>query len=98
MIERGDATAEDIDTAMELGAGYRKSTFITRTRLTSSDGCKSHILMRRGISANQQPFKLLDFVGLGKLFQLLRKAKLMIRYHLIHLPRMAGKSQTGSDL
>ena len=24
MIERGDATAEDIDTAMELGAGYRK--------------------------------------------------------------------------
>ena len=26
MIERGDATAEDIDTAMELGAGYRKST------------------------------------------------------------------------
>jgi len=25
MIERGDATAEDIDTAMELGAGYRKS-------------------------------------------------------------------------
>lgn len=26
MIERGDATAEDIDTAMELGAGYRKSS------------------------------------------------------------------------
>lgn len=24
MIERGDATAEDIDTAMELGAGYRE--------------------------------------------------------------------------
>lgn len=23
MIERGDATAEDIDTAMKLGAGYR---------------------------------------------------------------------------
>jgi 3-hydroxyacyl-CoA dehydrogenase len=23
MVERGDATAEDIDTAMELGAGYR---------------------------------------------------------------------------
>lgn len=27
MIERGDATAEDIDTAMELGAGYRESIF-----------------------------------------------------------------------
>lgn len=26
MLERGDATAEDIDTAMELGAGYRKIT------------------------------------------------------------------------
>jgi len=25
MVERGDATAEDVDTAMELGAGYRKS-------------------------------------------------------------------------
>lgn len=25
MIERGDATAEDIDQAMELGAGYRES-------------------------------------------------------------------------
>jgi 3-hydroxyacyl-CoA dehydrogenase len=24
MVERGDATAEDVDTAMELGAGYRK--------------------------------------------------------------------------
>lgn len=24
MVERGDATAEDIDTAMELGAGYRE--------------------------------------------------------------------------
>lgn len=24
MIERGDATAEDIDQAMELGAGYRE--------------------------------------------------------------------------
>jgi hypothetical protein len=54
--------------------------------------------MRRGVSANQQPFKLLDFVGLGKLFQLLRKAKLTIRYHIIYLPRMAGESQTGSDL
>jgi 3-hydroxyacyl-CoA dehydrogenase len=30
MIERGDATAEDIDTAMELGAGYRKSTVSRR--------------------------------------------------------------------
>ena len=40
MIERGDATAEDIDTAMELGAGYRKSTSITRIELTSSYGCK----------------------------------------------------------
>lgn len=25
MVERGDATAEDVDTAMELGAGYRES-------------------------------------------------------------------------
>lgn len=25
MVERGDATPEDIDTAMELGAGYRES-------------------------------------------------------------------------
>lgn len=24
MVERGDATPEDIDTAMELGAGYRE--------------------------------------------------------------------------
>lgn len=24
MLERGEATAEDIDTAMKLGAGYRK--------------------------------------------------------------------------
>lgn len=24
MLERGDATAEDIDTAMKLGAGYRE--------------------------------------------------------------------------
>jgi len=40
MIERGDATAEDIDTAMELGAGYRKSTSITRIGLTSSYGRK----------------------------------------------------------
>jgi 3-hydroxyacyl-CoA dehydrogenase len=30
MIERGDATAEDIDTAMELGAGYRKSVFLSK--------------------------------------------------------------------
>jgi 3-hydroxyacyl-CoA dehydrogenase len=27
MVERGDATAEDVDTAMELGAGYRKSLY-----------------------------------------------------------------------
>lgn len=27
MIERGDATAEDIDTAMELGAGYPMGPF-----------------------------------------------------------------------
>nr|XP_018260835.1 3-hydroxyacyl-CoA dehydrogenase [Kwoniella dejecticola CBS 10117]OBR82993.1 3-hydroxyacyl-CoA dehydrogenase [Kwoniella dejecticola CBS 10117] len=27
MVERGDATPEDIDTAMELGAGYRESPF-----------------------------------------------------------------------
>jgi 3-hydroxyacyl-CoA dehydrogenase len=27
MVERGDATAEDVDTAMELGAGYRTSPF-----------------------------------------------------------------------
>jgi len=40
MIERGDATAEDIDTAMELGAGYRKSISIRRIGLTSSYGCK----------------------------------------------------------
>ena len=26
MVERGDATAEDVDTAMELGAGYRECT------------------------------------------------------------------------
>jgi 3-hydroxyacyl-CoA dehydrogenase len=25
MVERGDATAEDVDQAMQLGAGYRKS-------------------------------------------------------------------------
>lgn len=24
MVERGDATKEDVDTAMKLGAGYRK--------------------------------------------------------------------------
>jgi 3-hydroxyacyl-CoA dehydrogenase len=24
MVERGDATVEDVDTAMKLGAGYRK--------------------------------------------------------------------------
>lgn len=28
MVERGDATAEDIDTAMELGAGYREFTLL----------------------------------------------------------------------
>lgn len=28
MIERGDATAEDIDAAMELGAGYREFNII----------------------------------------------------------------------
>jgi 3-hydroxyacyl-CoA dehydrogenase len=27
MAERGDATPHDIDTAMELGAGYRESPF-----------------------------------------------------------------------
>ncbi len=25
MVERGDATPEDVDTAMKLGAGYRES-------------------------------------------------------------------------
>ena len=40
MIERGDATAEDIDTAMELGAGYRKLNSSTWIGLTSSYGCK----------------------------------------------------------
>lgn len=25
MVQRGDATPEDVDTAMELGAGYRES-------------------------------------------------------------------------
>lgn len=28
MVERGDATPEDIDQAMELGAGYRESSLI----------------------------------------------------------------------
>jgi 3-hydroxyacyl-CoA dehydrogenase len=26
MVERGDATPEDVDTAMKLGAGYREFT------------------------------------------------------------------------
>jgi 3-hydroxyacyl-CoA dehydrogenase len=30
MVERGDATAEDVDTAMELGAGYRESHLLPR--------------------------------------------------------------------
>jgi hypothetical protein len=67
MIERGDATAEDIDTAMELGAGYRRSTSVPRDKLIGSYGCKMHISLRTNIQTNQQPFKLLDFVGLGKL-------------------------------
>jgi hypothetical protein len=43
MIERDDATAEDIDTAMELGAGYRKSTCVPRDKLTGSYGCKNEL-------------------------------------------------------
>lgn len=35
MLERGDATAEDIDTAMKLGAGYREYCV---SRLTSAMG------------------------------------------------------------
>jgi 3-hydroxyacyl-CoA dehydrogenase len=31
MLERGDATIEDIDTAMKLGAGYRQYTFAFNT-------------------------------------------------------------------
>lgn len=38
MVERGDATAEDVDTAMELGAGYRElpPTLSMSAELTSS--------------------------------------------------------------
>lgn len=32
MVERGDATPEDVDQAMELGAGYRMS--FSRPRLS----------------------------------------------------------------
>jgi 3-hydroxyacyl-CoA dehydrogenase len=35
MVERGDATAEDVDTAMELGAGYRTSSFSVYRRTVS---------------------------------------------------------------
>jgi len=33
MVERGDATAEDVDTAMELGAGYRESVLCFQGKL-----------------------------------------------------------------
>jgi 3-hydroxyacyl-CoA dehydrogenase len=37
MIERGDATAEDIDTAMELGAGYRELPHMPLITLNKAD-------------------------------------------------------------
>lgn len=36
MAERGDASPQDIDTAMELGAGYRKSRFTQIIQLADS--------------------------------------------------------------
>ena len=51
MMERGDATAEDIDAAMKLGAGYRMS----------------HPIIPRAasyLSVAMGPIELTDFVGL----------------------------------
>lgn len=40
MAERGDASPQDIDTAMELGAGYRE--FLTMVALITADPCSSY--------------------------------------------------------
>jgi 3-hydroxyacyl-CoA dehydrogenase len=104
MVERGDATPEDIDQAMELGAGYRKwtssticsitremadiqamgvrlflnSSLVSQSLATSSPSrhlplpsCQTVHVMdhttttpKQTASADHQPFKLLDFVGL----------------------------------
>ena len=47
MVERGDATPEDIDQAMELGAGYRESLFEHDLRCADgSHGCTPGPLLR----------------------------------------------------
>jgi 3-hydroxyacyl-CoA dehydrogenase len=42
MVERGDATPEDVDLAMELGAGYRESSALSIARLLPLLMANSH--------------------------------------------------------
>lgn len=68
MVERGEATPKDIDSAMKLGAGYRSSFLSFLSYMLSFLFCsdrKVHFFdSSLQPSSAMGPFELLDFVGL----------------------------------
>lgn len=60
MLERGDASAEDIDKAMQLGAGHP----MVRGRVSACMRTQQRGLTHHRLRAHQGPLTLTDYVGL----------------------------------
>lgn len=63
LVERGDATAKDVDTAMKLGAGYRLFSLLRQGIRTDSVA---------PLSIAMGPLELADFVGLDTCHHILQ--------------------------